>query len=132
MPDSQPGEGFKVNDRRPSSLSENEKSQREEEIINSAQASKLQVEEKPAEPQAIDFISFVFSLSTSALVQLGLIPDPQTNQTAKNIEQAKQTIDILGMMQEKTKGNLTDEEKQLMDNSLAELRLKYVSLSQQS
>jgi hypothetical protein len=75
----------------------------------------------------VNFSTFVFSLSTSALMNLGELPDPQTRQVSKNLPLAKQTIDILGMLQEKTKGNLDGEEENLLNNLLYELRMKYVA-----
>jgi len=75
----------------------------------------------------ISFSNFIFSLSTSALIQLGEIPDPINNQTSKNLAMAKQTIDILGMLQEKTKGNLTDDEESLIENILYDLRMRFVT-----
>jgi hypothetical protein len=74
----------------------------------------------------IDFSSFIFSLSTSALFHLGEVPDPVTQQREKNLLLAKQTIDILGMLREKTKGNLTADEEKVMDHLLADLRLRFV------
>ena len=74
----------------------------------------------------IDFIHFIFSLSTSALIQLGEIEDPFTQKLVKNLPLAKQTIDLIGMLQEKTKGNLTPEEEKVMDYVLYDLRMKYV------
>lgn len=75
----------------------------------------------------VNFATFVFSLSTSALMNLGELPDPQTREVHKNLPLAKQTIDILGMLQEKTKGNLDGDEENLLSNLLYELRLKYVA-----
>lgn len=75
----------------------------------------------------INFSTFVFSLSSSALLHLGEMPDPSTNQLSTNLPLAKQTIDILGILQEKTKGNLEDEEKELLKNLLYELRMRYVT-----
>jgi hypothetical protein len=74
----------------------------------------------------IDFSSFVFSLSTSALLHLGEVPDPVTRKIEKNLPLAKQTIDILGMLEEKTRGNLTADEAKLLENLLADLRWRYV------
>jgi hypothetical protein len=74
----------------------------------------------------INFSNFIFSLSTSALIQLGEIPDPVNNQPSKNLAMAKQTIDMLGMLQEKTKGNLTDDEENLIENILYDLRMRFV------
>lgn len=74
----------------------------------------------------IDFSTFIFSLNSSALVHLGVINDPGSNQPMKNLTLAKQTIDILGMLEEKTKGNLNDDEGNLLKNILHDLRLMYV------
>jgi hypothetical protein len=74
----------------------------------------------------IDFTHFIFSLSTSALIQLGEIEDPFTQKLVKNLPLAKQTIDLIGMLQEKTKGNLTPEEEKVMEYVLYDLRMKYV------
>jgi hypothetical protein len=78
----------------------------------------------------INFPTFIFSLNSSALVNLGVIEDPTTNQTAKNLPMAKQTIDILGMMEKKTQGNLSDDEANMLKTMLYELRMLYVKESQ--
>ena len=75
----------------------------------------------------VNFASFVFSLGTSSLMHMGEIPDPNTGRECKNMPLAKQTIDILGMLKEKTKGNLDSEEENLLSNMLYELRMKYVT-----
>jgi len=74
----------------------------------------------------INFINFLFSISTSALIQLGEIEDPISQQTAKNLPLAKQTIDLIGMLKEKTKGNLSPDEGKLIENILFDLRMRYV------
>jgi hypothetical protein len=74
----------------------------------------------------INFINFLFSLSTSALIQLGDVEDPMTKQQSKNLPLAKQTIDLIGMLQEKTKGNLTPDEEKFMEHILFDLRMRYV------
>jgi hypothetical protein len=91
---------------------------------------KEQKEERKAEEQAplpaVDFVTFLLSVSTSALIQLGEIEDPATRQPVKNLPLAKQTIDLIAMLQEKTKGNLTSDEGKLMENILFDLRMRYV------
>ncbi|MDY0133088.1 MAG: DUF1844 domain-containing protein [Desulforegulaceae bacterium] len=77
----------------------------------------------------IDFNTFIMSLNASALYNLGMIPDPGTGQKNKNISLAKQTIDIIAMLKEKTKGNLNEEEIKLIENILHDLRLMYVKES---
>jgi hypothetical protein len=72
------------------------------------------------------FSTFILSLSTSALVHLGELPDPIANKKEVNLQLAKQTISIIEMLKEKTKGNLTPEEESLIDSVLYDVRLKYV------
>ena len=74
----------------------------------------------------VDFSSFVLSLYSSVLVQLGLVEEPSTGKKEKNLELAKQTIDMMAMIKEKTAGNLDTEEENLLTNLLHELRLAYV------
>jgi hypothetical protein len=74
----------------------------------------------------INFVTFVLSLNASALVNLGLVEDPASNAKVKNLPLAKQTIDILGMLQEKTRGNLSADEENLIKHVLYELRMIYV------
>jgi hypothetical protein len=74
----------------------------------------------------IDFAHFILSLSTSVLIQLGEVQDPFTQKTAKDLPLAKQTIDLIGMLKEKTKGNLTPEEGKLIESILYDLRMRYV------
>ncbi|MDY6904904.1 MAG: DUF1844 domain-containing protein [Thermodesulfobacteriota bacterium] len=75
---------------------------------------------------AMNFATFIFSLNSSALVHLGALADPTTGKVEKKLTVAKQTIDILGMLEEKTQGNLTDEEGNMLRNILSDLRLKYI------
>ncbi len=74
----------------------------------------------------INFSTFVISLSTQALMNLGEIPNPLTNTPETDILVAKQMIDILGMLQDKTRGNLSTGESKLMEEILFDLRMKYV------
>lgn len=74
----------------------------------------------------INFTSFVFSLSTTAMYHFGDFPDPVTKKGQRNLPAAKQTIDILSILRTKTEGNLDEEEKQLLDKLLFELRMRYV------
>lgn len=75
----------------------------------------------------VTFSTFIFSLATSVLINLGEMPDPHTRQTHSNLPMAKHTIDTLKMLQEKSKGNLDAEEENLLVNMLYELRMKYVA-----
>lgn len=74
----------------------------------------------------VSFSTFVLSLSSSALVHLGDIPDPNSQRMDKDLPMAKQIIDTLGMLQEKTQGNLDAEEDRLIKTLLYDLRLRYV------
>jgi hypothetical protein len=81
----------------------------------------------PKTPAPIDFYTFVLSLGSSAFVHLGDAPNPETGETsAPNLPVAHQTIDILAMLREKTRGNLTPAEEKFLDNMLTDLRLRYV------
>ncbi len=96
------------------------------------EAGKKQKAEKRQEPTAlpeINFATFVISLSSSALIHLGVAPDPITGEQKKDLAIAKQTIDMLAMLQEKTRGNLTGDEAQLMESMLYDLRMRYVAES---
>lgn len=86
-----------------------------------------------AEPHAqqealpeINFSTFVISISTQALMHLGEIADPVSGKAESDIPLAKQTIDILGMLQEKTRGNLDAGEDRLIEDILFDLRMKYI------
>ncbi len=80
---------------------------------------------------ALTFTTFVFSLMHTAAVHLGDAADPTTGQPAQlNLEGARQMIDILGILEEKTRGNLAAEERQLLEQGLYELRLRFVEVSQ--
>jgi len=74
----------------------------------------------------INFSTFVISLSTQALMQLGEIANPLSGKLEPDVPAAKQMIDILGMLQEKTKGNLSSGEERLLVDILFDLRMKYV------
>jgi hypothetical protein len=78
----------------------------------------------------VTFSYFLISLSSSALLHLGEIGDPQTGQKKKDLPIAKHTIDTIAMLREKTKGNLTDEEQKALDSILADLRWQYVKAVQ--
>ena len=78
---------------------------------------------------AIDFATFVLSLSHCALVHLGDAPDPSGGPAKRDVAMAKQTIDLLAVLQEKTEGNLTGEEERLLDQVLYDLRMRYVEVA---
>lgn len=122
--------GFTVKDKRFFSQDGSEKKepppteQPAEKTKQSSEEPKKTASESPL-PE-VTFSSFILSLSSSALFHFGELPDPVSNQKQKNITLAKQTIDILGIIDEKTKGNLTKDEAALLENLLYDLRLRYV------
>lgn len=97
---------------------------------SAAQESKEAATAEEGEPDIplpeINFSTFIFSLNASALVHLGAIEDPASEQKVKNLPLAKQTIDILNMLEEKTRGNLNKDEENIMRNILYDLRIAYV------
>jgi uncharacterized protein DUF1844 len=74
----------------------------------------------------IDFATFILSLGSSAFLHLGEVPDPDTGKPAPNLPLAKQTIDMLAMLEQKTRGNLDEAESKLLTGLLYDLRIKYV------
>jgi hypothetical protein len=78
------------------------------------------------------FIEFVMMQAQNAALFLGQIPNPQTGQGEVNLELAKMFIDQLGMIQEKTRGNLTNEETAVLRNTVSNLQMAFVEVSQQS
>ena len=83
-----------------------------------------------AKKGTIDFYTFVLSLGSSAFVHLGDAPHPETGKPVEpDLLVAKQTIDIIAMLQDKTKGNLTEEEARFLDTLLTDLRIRFVQRS---
>ena len=81
---------------------------------------------------AITFVGFVLSLAHTAAVHFGDVPDPVSGQTAQpNLAAAQQMIEILALLEEKTRGNLSAEERQLLEQIVYELRLRFVEISGQ-
>ena len=121
------GEGFTFKDKRSSNQSD-EEAKATDESQKKEQAAK---EEPPAQAAGkefeLNFSTFVLSLTSSAFYHLGDIPDPMTAQKQENLPAVKQTIDILIMLQEKTKNNLDAEEAKLMEQLIYELQIKYVA-----
>ncbi len=85
--------------------------------------------EVPPLPE-VNFNSLIMSLSSSALVHLGEIADPNTGQTTKDLAVAKHSIDIIAMLKEKTEGNLTEEEQKFLDAILTDMRWRYVKAAE--
>ncbi len=138
MEEEKDDKGFKVTDRRmfatdeekeKTSVTDESQLKEEKEASPSPEEEKgdqgkEKIEEVPL-PE-INFSTFVVSLSHSIMFHLGELADPVTKKVEKNLPLAKQTIDILGMLNEKTEGNLTEEEQALIQNMLTDLRMRYV------
>jgi hypothetical protein len=80
----------------------------------------------PGDTLKVDFPTFIFSLFSSALIQLGEMADPITGAMDPNLVSAQQTIDIIDVLRVKTEGNLSEEESKLLENVSAELKWKYL------
>ena len=86
---------------------------------------------QPDDLPAVDFTTFVLSLSHSALLHLGDAPHPTSDGMSEvDLPMARQTIDLLALIQEKTHGNLTGAEEQMLTQALYDLRLRFVEVSQ--
>jgi hypothetical protein len=77
----------------------------------------------------VDFSTFILSLSHSALMHLGEAPSPETGKVEVHLALARQTIDLIGMLEEKTRGNLAGDEERLVGQILYDLRMRYVEHS---
>ena len=77
----------------------------------------------------VDFSALISSLAVQTLVHLGQVPDPLTGEKHCDMERAKHTIGLIEILHEKTKGNLTEEESRLIDDTLYGLRMSYVAVS---
>ncbi len=140
MAEKEEEKGFVVKDRRrfteeSGAEEKKEKPQPEEASAAGEQKSTGPEEASGSEEQArgpfpeVTLATFIFSLSSSALVHLGEIPEPQTNRTEVDLPIAKQIIDTLGMLQDKTKGNLDQDEERLLKSVLYDLRMRYIQKS---
>jgi len=89
-------------------------------------------EPEPAAEPEVTFTTFMVGLSTQALAALGEISDPVSGARSKDLQAAQQLIDIIGMLREKTRGNLDRDEDGLIEAILFDLRMKYVELARQS
>ena len=111
--------GFRIEDKRKLGREGEGKADRVEEPAGSGLKGSV-------EDTSVSFVGFLLSLHASALLHLGKLADPRTGLYAQDLLLAKQTIDILGMIQEKTQGNLAEDESALLNHILYELRLEFV------
>src|SRR6478672_7401414 len=92
-------------------------------------------EPEPAHPgrdpldDPASFLSLIMSLASNAAASLGMMPHPVTGETGVDLKTAKHWIDVLGMLEQKTRGNLDPQEDQVMESLLADLRMQYVSFT---
>lgn len=139
--ESQEEKGFKVQDRRrfsveeDGSVSEREGTPKERKENGAEKKEKASFERPEQKGSAekgegpigeVSFANLILSLSTSALLHLGHIENPETKKVEKNLPLAKQSIDLISVLEDKTRGNLTKQEEQLIGAVLCDLRLKYV------
>jgi hypothetical protein len=128
MPRDQEEQGFKVTDKRPfSEEGELRKEAASEEQKTEESASAGESRSSREAPPKIDFPSYILSYYTQGLVLLGEVPNPYTNKKEEDLEGARHIVDILEMLQEKTKGNLAKEEGQLVESVLYEMRMKFMA-----
>lgn len=87
-------------------------------------------ESRPAtEEPPLTFTTFIMGLGTAVLIHLGTAPNPETGETARDLPLARQNLELLSLLRQKTHGNLTPEEEKLFDGLLTDLRLRFVEAS---
>ena len=121
------GEGFVIKDKRSSQISEDDATFQDEQETKDQEKQTDSSKEKETEPFQVDFSTFIMSLTSSAFYHLGDMPDPSTGKKEVNLPAVQQTIDMLIMLREKTKGNLKEDEKRLLEQLVYELQVKYVA-----
>jgi hypothetical protein len=120
MSDEIKGPGFVFRDKRGSQESE-------EEPKRDSPGDQRQPGDMPPDEPRIDFSTLLLSLASSAFYHLGDIADPNSGEKKVDLAAVRQTIDILVMLKEKTRGNLSEEEKKLIEQLIYELQMKYVA-----
>jgi len=93
-----------------------------------ATAPELQPEPEDVEPERTMFNEFLMGIASSAFIYLGLVEHPATGRRQVDMTAAKESIDMLVMLREKTKGNLTHGEEKFFDDLLSDLKMQYVSM----
>ena len=121
------GEGFVIKDKRSSQISEDDATFQDQQETNDQEKQTDSSKEKETEPFQGYFSTFIMSLTSSAFYHLGDMPDPSTGKKEVNLPAVQQTIDMLIMLREKTKGNLKEDEKKLLEQLVYELQVKYVA-----
>mgnify|MGYP000603720836 FL=1 len=121
------GEGFVIKDKRSSQISEDDATFQDGQETKDQEKQIDSSKEKETEPFQVDFSTFIMSLTSSAFYHLGDMPDPSTGKKEVNLPAVQQTIDMLIMLREKTKGNLKEDEKKHLEQLVYELQVKYVA-----
>ena len=121
------GEGFVIKDKRSSQISEDAATFLDDQETKGQEEQTGSSKEKETESFQIDFSTFIMSLTSSAFYHLGDMPDPSTGKKEVNLPAVQQTIDMLIMLREKTKGNLKEDEEKLVEQLIYELQVKYVA-----
>ena len=121
------GEGFVIKDKRSSQISEDAATFLDDQETKDQEEQTGSSKEKETESFQIDFSTFIMSLTSSAFYHLGDMPDPSTGKKQENLPAVQQTIDMLIMLREKTKGNLKEDEEKLIEQLIYELQVKYVA-----
>lgn len=121
--------GFKVIDRRVTAEepAKDEAPKAEGRVAGPGWEMREEKEQPPLPP--MDFTTFCLSLASSAMIHLGQAPAPDSGKPEKSLPLAKQTIDILALLEEKTRGNLTEPEARLLSTLLYDLRMRFVQES---
>lgn len=101
-------------------------------VNQSVQPSMNEAAHSEEESAEVNFESFVISMATQTLVMLGAVPHPETGQSVQNVAAAQQSIDILAVIEQKTRGNLTSSESELLKEVLTSLRLEFVNRTRAS
>jgi hypothetical protein len=133
MDEEQGEKSFTVSDKRFSARSESGQERPSETPRSTPSSAERGSQTQPREgPQStpgqeeVNFASFLISLGTQAFMHLGELPNPMTKQREKDLPAAKHMIDLLGILEAKTKGNLADDEERLLRQLLFDLRLRFV------
>ena len=121
------GEDFIIKDKRSSQISEDAATFLDDQETKGQEKQTDSPKEKETEPFKIDFSTFIMSLTSSAFYHLGDMADPTTGKKEVNLPAVQQTIDMLIMLREKTKGNLKEDENKLLEQLIYELQVKYVA-----
>lgn len=113
-------------------LAEKEKAAKEQAQASDAGDTTSPSQGAPGQIPPADFTTLVSSIATQALFSMGAMPDPQTGQRYTNLDIARHHIDSLGVLEEKTKGNLSEDENKMLASTLYELRQSYVQIANAS